>query len=81
MCSDCNVRVAQVVDAFLTKVANFSEIAVWVTGVLCVLEFVAIFIYAYRAGMVDEEARCSSAAPGTLVRCPWSMGPRRKPSA
>ena len=43
-------------DTFLTKVANFSEIAVWVTGVLFVLEFVAIFIYAYRTGMVDEEA-------------------------
>jgi hypothetical protein len=43
------------VDAFLIKVANFSETAVWVVGVLFVVEFVAVFICAYRAGRADEE--------------------------
>lgn len=42
-------------DAFLTKVANFSESAVWVVGVIFVVEFVAVFACAYRAGRADEE--------------------------
>jgi hypothetical protein len=43
------------VDALLIKVANFSETAVWVVGVLFVLEFVAVFIYIYRTSAADEE--------------------------
>jgi len=43
------------VDSFLTKVANFSETAVWVVGVLFIVEFVAVFICAYRAGRADED--------------------------
>ncbi len=42
-------------DTFLTKVANFSETAMWVVGVLFVVEFVAIFIYASRSGKADAE--------------------------
>lgn len=44
-------------DTFLTRVANFSETAMWVVGVLFVVEFVAVFIYTYRAGTADEEER------------------------
>jgi len=43
------------VDAFLTRVANFSETAMWVAGVLFVVAFVAVFIYAYRATRADED--------------------------
>jgi hypothetical protein len=43
------------VDAFLTKVANFSETAVWVAGVIFVVEFVAVLVCAYRAGSADEQ--------------------------
>ena len=42
-------------DTFLTRVANFSEIAVGVVGVLFILDFVAILIYVYRKGTADKE--------------------------
>jgi len=43
------------VDALLTKVANFSETAVWVVGVIFVVEFVAVLVCACRAGSADEQ--------------------------
>jgi hypothetical protein len=43
------------VDAFLTRVANFSETAMWVAGVLFVVAFVVVFIYAYRTTRADED--------------------------
>jgi hypothetical protein len=43
------------VDTLLTKVANLCETAMWVAGVLFVVEFVAVFIYAYRSGTADKE--------------------------
>jgi hypothetical protein len=57
MYTDRNVRAPQIVDTFLTRVANFSETAMWVVGVLFVVEFGAVFIYTYRAGTADEEER------------------------
>jgi len=40
----------------LTKVANFSETALWVVGAVFLVEVVAIFICAYRTGTADAEA-------------------------
>jgi hypothetical protein len=57
MCGDCDVRAPQFLEAFLTKLVKFSETAVWVVGILFVVEFVTIFICAYRAGTADEEER------------------------
>ena len=42
-------------DTFLSKVANFSETAMWVVGALFLVEFVAVFICAHRAGTADAE--------------------------
>ncbi len=42
-------------DTFLTKIANFSETAMGVVGALFVVDFVAIFICAYRTGTTDVE--------------------------
>ncbi len=42
-------------DTFLTKVANFSAIAVWVVGALFLVEFVALFVCASRSGIADAE--------------------------
>lgn len=42
-------------DTFLTKIANFSESAMWVVGALFVVDFVAILICAYLTGTTDVE--------------------------
>jgi hypothetical protein len=55
MCSDRGVAAPCIVSILLIKVANFSAIAVWVVGVLFVLEFLAVCIYVYRAGTVGDD--------------------------
>ena len=44
-------------DTFLTKIANFSETAMWVVGALFVVDFVAILVCAYLTGTTDVEQR------------------------
>ena len=42
-------------NSLFVAVANFSQTAVWVFGILLVAEFVALFVYVYRSGNADEE--------------------------
>ncbi len=39
----------------LIAVTNFSQTAVWVFGILFVVEFVALCVYVYRSGNADEQ--------------------------
>jgi hypothetical protein len=43
------------VNSLLVKVANFSAIAVWLFGILFVADVLALIVYVFRSGRVDEE--------------------------